>query len=153
MNQTQRKYAIQRINELFFAKSREIRSLFQADPKNQLPAVAWRNPPADIEIIKVLCGKPSKATLKTDAQLLKEYSNYQTPGRIRLQDLCELQDPKEKAELEKQQTAVNARRKVMEDKILDLQKKADESKDAIMLSDEAEALKAIAAFTKILESA
>ena len=149
MNQTQRKYALDRVDQITAIKIQEINNTWILDPKNKAVQIPLYIFATDGEVIKTLLGVTGKFEIKSDKELLElaRLHEKQT-GTLKLQNLIQPINPSEIKKAQEHNTKIQIRySNEVTVNVIKLRTKADEVKDAIMLSGEEDALKAIAAFT------
>lgn len=149
MNQTQRKYAINRVDMTVIQKQNETRTEFHKDPSNAKKQRIPQAIPTDFEVIRTLCGEKTDLKIKPIKDLMQLAQPYQsTYSSIRLHQLCDLSNSKETLEVDAYNAKIDEKIAALNIRLNSIQTEANRVKDLIMLGDEKEAMEALANFDK-----
>ena len=144
LNATQRKYAVERLTNIYTQKMVDLKGAFEALPENKLKPMVYTSQADYVQVLKALVGLPSTAVLLPNYLELVSRSGSHTG----IQSLAELQNREAINEIAAYNAAITARHKInVADKVILLSAKLTECKDMLYLGDADEALSAIADFT------
>lgn len=148
MNQNQRKYATERINQICNAKAKEIATAFDSVETNKPKPILPQQWHTQRDILRALIGLSSPVILKSNLEeLIDQNFSAGSPYSTHLAILTQPQNNPLIQENKAYNDAIDVRRKTqVNDRIEALNAAARRAMDTIMLGDEAAALAAVAAF-------
>lgn len=153
LNQTQRKYAVERLQSIYNIKAAALKNDFEVNPANKQVAVPRENKPDGLEVLKAIAGITTNVpvVLKTNyLQLIPELYIYNSGFGSNANSLQTLVESSNKPEVETatiHNASIQARYKTeVADKQARLLAELTRTRDAIYLGEEEEAMAAISAF-------
>ena len=148
MNQTQRKYALSRVDRILNNKAHELRVAFSNNPNRQGVPSPINVVPNDGDIICALMGVHNAVKLKPSKELISTYKMTKLSGIVKLQSLVESCNYVEINKAMEHNKKIDEYYKIeVTDKVTKLQVEADKVRDSIMLGGEEDAIIALNSFT------